>query len=171
MRASFKVLMAATLFLGGAAALEPSPASAQPRWERPIAPRSAIRVPAYRDRAFAGPRIYRGARYYGPGPRVYRGARYYGYRDRGYRRAYYGRRYYGGYPYRYYRRGYGGAVVAGLLGGLALGAIANPYYYGYGPAYYPSYQPAYFGSYCVIERRRVVNRYGRLVLRRVEVCY
>jgi len=167
MRLPFKVLMAAALFLGGAAAFEPSPASAQPRWERAVTPRHALRAPVYRERAIAGPRRFsQGARYYGPQ------SRYYGPRYGGYRPAYYGRRYYRGYPYRYYRRGYdGGAVVAGLLGGLALGAIASPYYYGYGPAYYPSYQPAYFGSYCVLERRRVVNRYGRLVWRRVQVCY
>jgi hypothetical protein len=173
MRLSFKTLLAAALFLGGAAAIQPNPASAQPRWDRPSINRSAIRPPAYRvrspvyrGRAYYGPRFYRGARYYGP--RYYRGYRGY------YRPAYYGRRYYGGYPYRYYRRGNrGGAVVAGLIGGLALGTIAsaaaNPYYYS--PAYYPYYRPAYFGPRCVLERRRVVNRYGRLVWRRIEVCY
>ncbi|WP_193557362.1 hypothetical protein [Microvirga pakistanensis] len=169
MRASFKILMAAALFLGGAPALEPSPASAQPRFERGMGSRAAIRAPVYRQRAVAGPRYYRGARYYGRGYGGYRPT-YYGRRYGGYRPAYYGRRYYyGGYPY-YYRRSYGyggGAVVAGLLGGLALGTIASPYY-GYG---YPYYRPAYYGPRCVLERRRVVNRYGRLVWRRVEVCY
>ena len=36
-----------------------------------------------------------------------------------------------------WRGGWGGAVAAGVIGGLALGAIASaPYsYYGYGPSY------------------------------------
>ena len=131
--------------------------------------RNGVRVaePAYAQYrqgfrvGYGGNYGYRSA-YYGP--------RYgYGY---GYRPAYYGSRYYGGYyPYRSYRRGYnGGAVVAGLIGGLALGAItsaaANPYYYGgYSPAYY---SPA---RTCYVERRRIVNRYGRVGIRRVQTCY
>ena len=60
--------------------------------------------------------------------------------------------------------------MAGLIGGLALGAItsaaANPYYYGgYSPAYY---SPA---RTCYVERRRIVNRYGRVGIRRVQTCY
>jgi len=164
MRVSFKILMAAALFVGGAAAIQPSPASAQPRWHGATIDRPAFPSPVYRGRAYYGPRYYRSARYYGPGY----------YRYGGYRPAYYGRRYYG-YPYRhYYRRGHdGGAVVAGLIGGLALGTIAgavtSPFYYG--PASYPYYRPVYYGPRCVLEHRRVVNRYGRLVWRRIEVCY
>jgi len=74
--------------------------------------------------------------------------------------------------YRRHRGGWdrGGAVAAGLIGGLALGAIAsaaaNPYY---GPAYY---RPAYYAPpRCVFERRRVVNPYGRVVVRRIRTCY
>lgn len=155
MRTSLKTLLAAALVFGSAAALEPSKASAQPRWV-PRAPAGDTYAPRFGGRAY-GP----------PGAYGYRG----GY---GYRPAYYGGRYYGGYPYYGYRRGYynGGAVAAGLVGGLALGAIAgaagNPYY-GYGPGYY---RPAYYapGS-CVVERRRVVNRYGRVVFQRVRTCY
>lgn len=168
MRASFQVLLSAVLLLGGAAAFGPGPASAQPRWERPVYPSSGFRGPIYRGGApvyrgrglYAGPRYDRGAGYYGRGYRGYRPA-YYG-------RRYYGRRYYGGYyPYGYYyRHGYnGGAAVAGLIGGLTLGTIAGavtgPFYYG----------PASYGPRCVLERRRVVNRYGRRVWRRIEVCY
>ena len=68
-----------------------------------------------------------------------------------------------------WRRGYGwgpGAVAAGVVGGLALGALAaRPYYYG-PPGYY-----AYGdGPDCYITRRRVwVEGYG-WTLRRVTVC-
>jgi hypothetical protein len=99
---------------------------------------------------------------YGP---VYRGPRYGGYYRHGYPSRY-------GYPYGYRRGSYGGgAVAAGLIGGLALGAIAsaaaNPYPY---PGYY---RPAYYApaSTCFTERRRIVNRYGRVVVRRVQTCY
>jgi hypothetical protein len=104
---------------------------------------------------------YRGG--HGFAPRAYYGPRNYpGYR--------YGPRYYGN-PYGYYRRpNYGGAVAAGVVGGLALGAIAgaaaNPYY---GPVYD---RPVYYAPPgCVFERRRVVNPYGRVVIRRVQTCY
>ena len=161
MRVLFKTLMAATLLLG-AAAVEPSPAVAETDRDYYFSNRAA---PEFRSRAY-GPRFY-GGRYYGSRAydRGYYGRRYY-------RPAYYGRRYYGGYPYRYYyRRGYdGGAAVAGLIGGLAIGTIAgavtSPFYYGS-----PYYRPAYYAPRCVYERRRVINRYGRPVLRRVQVCY
>jgi hypothetical protein len=169
MRILFKALVAAALLSGGAAAIDPSPAAAETDRDY------------YFSRYRAGQEF--GSRAYGPrysyGPRYY-GGRYYGLRayERGsygrryYRPAYYGRRYYGGYPYRYYyRRGYdGGAAVAGLIGGLAIGTIAgaltSPFYYGA-----PYYRPAYYAPRCVYERRRVINRYGRPVFRRVQVCY
>jgi len=92
---------------------------------------------------------------YGYAPRAYFGPRYYGYRY--------------GYPY-YRRHSAGGALAAGLIGGLALGAIAsaaaNPYY---APAYYRPV--AYAPRRCFIERRRFVNPYGRVVVRRIETCY
>ena len=60
------------------------------------------------------------------------------------------------------RWGYGGgAVAAGVIGGLAAGAIigsaaARPYGYGYGPGYY-AYGPApvYYGPSCWWTRQRV----------------
>jgi hypothetical protein len=68
-----------------------------------------------------------------------------------------------------WRRGYGwgpGAVAAGVVGGLALGALAaRPYYYG-PPGYY-AYDN---GPDCYVTRRRVwVEGYG-WTLRRVTVC-
>ncbi|WP_133239256.1 hypothetical protein [Microvirga sp. KLBC 81] len=184
MRASFKTLMAAVLFFGGAAAAELSTASAQSIPRPVLTGRTGVygmeyRGARYYPRGSFSPRSYGGYRrtaYYGP-RYGYRRAAYYSPRYYGYRRAaYYGPRYryYSRYPYypyrRYYRDRYydgGGAVVAGLIGGLTLGTLASPYYYGYGPAYYPSY----YAPTCVIERRRVVNRYGRYVWRRVQVCY
>jgi hypothetical protein len=68
-----------------------------------------------------------------------------------------------------------GAIAAGVVGGLAVGAIvgsqANRNYYG-GPAYVD--QPAYvvergYGS-CHIERQEVSDGYGNIRLRRVRVC-
>ncbi len=92
-------------------------------------------------------------------------------------RGYYGPR----YGYRGYRgyRNNGGAVAAGLIGGLALGAIAaNSYNYNYGYApvsydYAPSYgyAPVSYGyGGCTIERRVRINRFGERVIRDVEVC-
>lgn len=70
-----------------------------------------------------------------------------------------------------------GAVAAGVLGGLAAGAIiggaiASPYGYGPGPYYYGP-GPAYYGGYggdCYWQRQRVWDGYG-WVIRRVRVCY
>ena len=58
----------------------------------------------------------------------------------------------------------GGAVAAGVIGGLAVGAIigsqADRGYYG-GPGYYQSgYQPSY--RECHIERQQVEDGYGNL---------
>jgi hypothetical protein len=68
----------------------------------------------------------------------------------------------------------GGAVAAGVVGGLAVGAIigsqANRNYYG-GPAYVD--QPTYVvepRGYCRTERREVVDAYGNYRIRRVRVC-
>jgi len=93
----------------------------------------------------------------------------------GYGHGYVGNR---GYVHRHYRgrRGYGGAVAAGVVGGLALGALAagsSPYYYdhGYAPAYYGGYGygPAYAGE-CYLVNQERVNRYGEIVIRQVQVC-
>ena len=66
----------------------------------------------------------------------------------------------------------GGAIAAGVIGGLAVGAIigsqANQGYYG-GPGYYQSgYQPSYRD--CHTERQQVEDGYGNVRLRRVRVC-
>ncbi len=89
---------------------------------------------------------------------VVRPYRDYGYRDYGYR------------PYRRHGSNVGGAVAAGVVGGLALGALAAR------PAYsYPAY-PTYYGSQaydapsCYTVRRRFVDDWGRVVIRREEVC-
>jgi hypothetical protein len=80
-----------------------------------------------------------------------------------------------GYPrYGYYRRrNHGGALAAGLIGGLAIGSLAS---YGYGyPAYgYPAYGYGYpYGvasEDCYVVRRRAVGPRGRVWVRRVLVC-
>lgn len=94
---------------------------------------------------------------YHPGYGGYYGyQRPYGYYGRPY--GYYGRPYgYYGRPY-YRRRNNGAAVAAGVIGGLALGAIAAQ---AARPAYYPT---------CYLQPQRVVNRYGRVVYRNVRVC-
>jgi len=66
----------------------------------------------------------------------------------------------------------GGAVAAGVVGGLAVGAIigsqANRGYYG-GPGYYePAYQPVYRN--CRVERERYEDQYGRMRIHRIRVC-
>jgi MFS family permease len=77
-----------------------------------------------------------------------------------------------------YARNRGGAVAAGIIGGLAAGAIiggaiANSYppppvYYAPAPAYGPP--PAYYAEpACHVERQRVWDGYAWRV-RRVEVC-
>ena len=69
----------------------------------------------------------------------------------------------------------GGRVVAGIIGGLAAGAIigsmaaSNGYRYGYGPGYYYGPGPAYYGPPCYWTRQRVWDGYGWYV-RRVRVC-
>ena len=70
-------------------------------------------------------------------------------------------------------RNNGGAVAAGVVGGLAVGAIigsqANRGYYGGGPGYYEQgYAPVY--SNCRTEREQVVDQYGRYHTRRIRVC-
>ncbi|MBZ0139620.1 MAG: hypothetical protein K8H87_07570 [Pseudorhodoplanes sp.] len=65
---------------------------------------------------------------------------------------------------------HGGAVAAGIIGGLAAGALIAGAHRPYGPYYYG---PAYYGAYgpgCVIRRERVWNGY-RWVWQRVRVCY
>jgi hypothetical protein len=70
----------------------------------------------------------------------------------------------------------GGAIAAGVVGGLAAGAIigsqVNRSYYG-GPAYVegPAYisEPAYRPA-CHTERQEVTDAYGNYRIRRVRVC-
>jgi hypothetical protein len=71
-----------------------------------------------------------------------------------------------GYGYRPYYGG--GAVAAGVVGGLALGALATRPAYGYG---YGAYAPVEYGGECFIERRRTVDPWGRVIVRRVRTCY
>lgn len=65
----------------------------------------------------------------------------------------------------------GGAVAAGIIGGLAAGAligsaVANPYY---GPGYYYGPGPAYYGPHCWWQRERFWDGYGWRI-RRIRVC-
>ena len=65
-----------------------------------------------------------------------------------------------------------GAVAAGIIGGVAAGAIigsqVNRGYYG-GPGYYESgYQPGY--RECHTERQAIEDGYGNVRMRRVRVC-
>jgi hypothetical protein len=123
-----KVLLMAGA-LGASALLIPGESAAQPYGFRGGAP-------GFRAGGLGGPALAR------PGLG-------YGVRSPGYYRGAYG---WGG-GYRGYRGwGYGGAVAAGLIGGLALGALTAPAYsypaYGY-PAYgYPAYGYPYdYGGY------------------------
>lgn len=66
-----------------------------------------------------------------------------------------------------------GAIAAGVVGGLAAGAIigsaASQRSYYNGPAYVePRYAPVY--SSCRVEREQVVDQYGRVGYRRIRVC-
>ncbi|RDI52240.1 hypothetical protein DES45_1162 [Microvirga subterranea] len=98
----------------------------------------------------------------------------YGWRGPGYRPYPYYRGAYGWrYPYYgYYRRGwgypyyYGGALAAGL----AIGALSYPYNYGYPYDYSYPYYGATYGGDCYLVRRRVVDQWGRVFIRRVQVC-
>lgn len=57
-----------------------------------------------------------------------------------------------------YHGGYGGAVAAGVVGGLVLGGIAA------------STAPRYYARECWIERQERYTRSGRIYYRDVEVC-
>jgi hypothetical protein len=72
--------------------------------------------------------------------------------------------------------GDGGAVAAGVIGGLAIGAMmgsaaANnaPYYGGYNGPYYYQPAPAYYGPSCYWQRQRVWDGFGWR-WSRVRVC-
>lgn len=52
-----------------------------------------------------------------------------------------------------------GALAAGLIGGLALGIIASQ-----------AAQPVYAETECYVARKRFIDRYGRVVVRPVEIC-
>jgi hypothetical protein len=78
----------------------------------------------------------------------------------------------------------GGRIAAGIIGGLAVGALvgsafASPYYYGGGPYYYGGYAPApvyygggpyyAYGGGCWWQRERYWDGWGWRV-QRVRVC-
>ena len=94
-----------------------------------------------------------------------------------------------------YRPNRGAAVAAGIIGGIAAGALiagatrpayaAPSYGYGYAPAYnhgysqpsyyqpaYENYQPAYesYQPTCYFKKVRQVVDYDTVVIRRVRVC-
>jgi hypothetical protein len=71
-------------------------------------------------------------------------------------------------PGRYWRRGgWAGPVAAGLVGGLALGALASSAY-----AYGPSYGPAYWGGGCTLQNQPVYDAWGRFRgYQTARVCY
>jgi hypothetical protein len=129
------------------------------------APRQVYRGYPQARYGYRGDRRY-GARY----GNAYRPIRHYGPRQ-GYRpvgvygpQYGYGPRYrygYGGDPY--YRRSSNGAAVAGLIGGLAIGATAAN-------AARPVYNQRLAYGNCWLERRRTVNRNGTVRIRRVQVC-
>ena len=76
---------------------------------------------------------------------------------------------YGPYArYGYYRRpNYGGALAAGVVGGLALGALAASR-----PVYaYPAYGPTIvYGPDCHFARRTYHDAWGNAVVRRIQIC-
>jgi hypothetical protein len=67
----------------------------------------------------------------------------------------------------------GGRIAAGIIGGLAVGALvgaaANGGYYGYGPGYYAYGPGPYYGPGCFWRRERFWDGWGWRV-RRVRVC-
>jgi hypothetical protein len=78
------------------------------------------------------------------------------------------------------QRGLGAGLAAGVIGGAIVGgALAAPYYYGYGPRHYgPGYDyyggPAYvagpgYDGGCYWQRQRFWDGYGWRI-RRVRVC-
>jgi hypothetical protein len=125
----------------------------------PTAAEAGMRTGTWRNGMVAGPY---GVGWYGPGgyyPGHY-GAGYggpYGYGGYGYAPAYYGGYgYYPGYYYRKRRSNSGAALAAGLIGGMALGAIlANS---------------ARAAPRCHVAPRRVVSASGDTYTRRVRVC-
>lgn len=67
----------------------------------------------------------------------------------------------------------GGALAAGIIGGIAAGAlvgaaVAGPHYYG-GPGYYYGPAPVYYGPSCYWTRERFWDGWGWRI-RRVRVC-
>lgn len=64
----------------------------------------------------------------------------------------------------------GPAFALGAVGGLALGSAlaARPYY---GPRYgYYGYAPAYYARACYVVRRRFIDEFGDVYIRRTRVC-
>lgn len=70
-----------------------------------------------------------------------------------------------------WRRHHGGAVAAGIIGGLALGAIAASAAHARPvPVYEPEYYPVRYRPTCYWTRVRERVSYDTVVIRRVRVC-
>ncbi len=89
----------------------------------------------------------------------------------------YGHGYGYGYGHGYgYRGGWnpGAAAAAGVIGGLALGALATAPSYGYGAPVYagpPAYEAGYgYGDECFYQRQVVYDSWGNPHRRKVLVC-
>jgi hypothetical protein len=126
----------------------------------PTTAEAGMRTGTWRNGMVAGPY---GVGWYGPGGYYpgYYGARYggpYGYGGYGYAPAYYGGYgYYPGYYYRKRRSNSGAALAAGLIGGMALGAILAS-------------SAARAAPRCYVAPRRGVSPSGYAYTRRVRVC-
>lgn len=61
-----------------------------------------------------------------------------------------------------YRHRHGGAVAAGVIGGLAVGAMIA--------SSRPAYAEPVYETECYVVKRRFVNAWGDVVVRREQVC-
>jgi hypothetical protein len=72
-------------------------------------------------------------------------------------------------PFFHRRRHFGAAFAAGLIGATAVGLASSAYAYPYdGYGYYPASYG--YGDGCYVVRRRHVNPWGYVVVRRQLIC-